>query len=321
MYLKDKKCLCNETYYKPSSIGFCNPCVAPNCISCQYNKSSTCYQCADQNAYIENGICKCPSNKEFDDDGICQDIPEGCFKTVSTDITKCEICHYGFKLNSQEQCECEEDLTINTDNYCSACNVPGCKKCYSEQPNACAECAPAFNLINNLCKCPVTTEFPNEKDLCSACSVSNCIECKSDDPNTCLTFELPPVVEAVCDSPYCKKCESSGNDKLCMSCIDSKFLRNGQCLSCEVPGCETCFSPYTCQQCKFHTNLIDGICMCDGDMEKPTKTDSCSLCYSPGCGSCDGLFNCVYCQDKNAQLDKGECKCPSGTYLSHLGTC
>ena len=161
IYLSNSKCLCKTNYDKPSSIGYCSSCVAPNCISCEFGSSSTCYQCADENAYIENGICKCPSNKDFDNNGICQDVPDGCLETVSGDISKCKICHPGFQLNDQKQCQCEGALTINNDNYCSVCNVPGCKKCYSEQPNACAECLPAFNLLNNLCTCLVNTEFPN----------------------------------------------------------------------------------------------------------------------------------------------------------------
>lgn len=117
--------------------------------------------CTDPIAYLDNGVCFCPGEKIFNSYGYCVDRTPGCLTPTSGDYDSCVTCIYGFIKNDNNKCDCPTGLTINTDHYCSACNVPGCIRCYTENANICNECLPDLNLVNGLCECEDEGQFPS----------------------------------------------------------------------------------------------------------------------------------------------------------------
>ena len=255
---------------------------------------------------------------DFNSEGFCEDIVPGCFSINSDDFTQCEECHPGFILTQNNQCACPSGLTINTDHYCSKCNVPGCKKCYPEHENVCAECYEAFNLEGDFCVCEEEKNFPNEQKECSECLVEGCIKCHSRDPFNCLQHTIISEEYAECSQKDCKECRSYKNEEVCLNCVQTLFVDNGVCQECQIRNCETCHSPTTCSKCNSLTTLRDGVCFCHASyyFYKLTETNTCTNCFVGGCSKCSSNNRvCRECQDFRATLVNDRCVCPEGEYL------
>ena len=236
----------------------------------------------------------------MDSAGKCNEIPDGC-KTASSDYLTCTACHPGFTLNDGK-CECSGELLINNDNYCSACHVPGCSRCYPDQTNICAECLSGLVNDNGICKCTDANQKPNIDGECAACTAENCLSCTAEGQCRVTAFSEKTLSEE-CNVEDCKDClQNDGSEDVCLNCAENYFVSEGVCLECNVIGCLSCYSLNICQQCRSGMSIdSNGQCVCNNRLQAPyLSTSTCSTCYIGGCKQCRSAYACNVCKDPRA---------------------
>lgn len=104
--------------------------------------------------------------------------------------------------------------------------------------------------------------------------------------------EALPIINFVsCPVENCQNCLEVDSEVVCKNCVDGYFLENGQCESCQIPGCRSCYSSFICRDCKTG-NLREGQCVYPSFTSstyyayKLDQNDAWRNCYIAGCGSC-----------------------------------
>ena len=138
----------------------------------------------------------------------------------------------------------------------------------------------------------------------------------------------------------CTKC-SSGKYLFGQNCVTdcpqfSVDNSSGQCVACELEGCELCSSTTSCSRCQDGYYLMNLTCQanCSSGQYSDNSTRTCeSIRMKPFnfiecnslCGDCTGgnNFLCSNCSNISLAIDSGipniiRCfdKCPDGYYLS-----
>ncbi|EAR96684.3 leishmanolysin family protein (macronuclear) [Tetrahymena thermophila SB210] len=305
---------CPNGYYPDSGTGLCKQCDF-SCSQCSGPSKNQCKACQFL-TYLSNGSCvtTCP-NGQFADEvsKTCFNCPDGC--SSCTSYTNCTGCKSNY-IKSLTSC-------IN-----SSCTTP-CATCKSATPTSCLSCAQNLYLqpSSNKCdsSCPLGY-YKNSIDMtCTAC-LTGCKNCT--DAKTCIQcdssngYRLYGSSCTICTKP-CATC-SSINPSSCLSCENSLYLQNNQCVAtcskgyfngpnytCSpcLKGCDECSDGNSCKTCnsqyKPFTYKNQQVCM------------NSQSCFSP-CSTCIGSFQpatCASC-NPNFYLQGTSCvaKCNQGYY-------
>ena len=220
---------------------------------------------------MKDGKCDCPEkNQTLNFFGYCSYcLVKGCDECTWS-ATECHKCLDAEANLIDGECQCPVDKPMNNDGQCQECAVSHCSACMTGDKDKCDCCEQGFDLVNGRCECP---ENQVEKDGKCHPSVPCCVEYE----NGVCTKTKPDTV--LVDG----KCICAKNDE--------KIDENGQCVNCQVVGCEECNKPDDCSKCVGDLVLKDGECGCpEGQSLRPDKTCS-SDCTVSGCKKCDPNSN------------------------------
>lgn len=306
---------CNTGYFLNSTISTC--CFVSTIIdcSCAYN-ASFCGVCIPNRAY-DLQLNQCVTD-------LCPDAPN-CVKCNS--VNPCLLCAPDYILTGNTACHvaipncleqvntvcrrCAAGFSLRAGGTgCDSCALIGCDACSA--PSQCTTCADKYQPRGQVCYLVVC--FVDHCELCNA--YSTCLTCKAN-------FTL------------------SGSGTECQ-CGPSRFVANGQCLSCQ-DNCLECKDLSTCLACKAPTQLVAGSCVpcykcqrCDRDGLTCLKCEDSYYLLEGVCLACDD--NCLLCPTAGICLKckdqyllvHGECvpkgvvnvvACPSGMFLTLVQSC
>lgn len=204
------------------------------------------------------------------------------------DALNCSVCHLGFYLTD--------------DNNCDICER-GCESCTNSTD--CTTCLPGYFLDDSDCK----SCFPN------------CISCLSSSSCDVCGIGYYRTSSGNCN-PCLKGCNICLNSTGCGECQSGYFLSSDNCLSCGS-NCDDCSTEGTCQGCKNGYYLDKTSYQCLPCME---NCITCSKSYE--CEACatgyflDGLV-CEKCYDVCLECsDKISCDvCPQFYFINSISYC
>lgn len=286
---------CQQCYDK------CLKCTGPNifnCLECQDPLvlfGTTCQVACPDNMYPTNKVC-----------GHCQDNCSFCL-----DATKCKVCKPDFYLHKGScvnECPVGYYKTLNP-NACLPC-ADDCLEC--TDVDKCMICKDGHFLYNGICEseCPIKTWTDSTNKICPNC------------PENCLTCT---------DSIICNKCTEGfilqpGGRSCLNSCPDGSVAVNGICTSCTDLNCWICDADHLniCTQCMNSTFLKNGECVstCGDGYYLDSVSRMCLLChYDPNCLSCNSE-KCLACSPGYLVLEGQTCvtTCPDG-YIESGAAC
>ena len=312
---------CKEGFY--SIEGICFPCTVGDdfCTKCTYRPEKEFQYSHDITANdtdLKYYKCQeCISNKyRINEYGRCEHcyLPfclECHFDSFTDIYPVCDLCEYGYYVNSQGTCSACHCPVFIANGQCMVCN---------EDIN---------DFSNSVCECNVSYVLTSKSE-CSECP-ENCRQCRYQNPKK-ICYQCEPGYyldtnnECISCGDNCKYCELERNKNIiCRQCFEGFNLNdNKNCLSC----------PENCESCKIESNKI----ICTKCKEKygvngnglcETCPDNCLECFWKipvnefGCSKCESDTSypfennyiigkndkCVKCQDIDDIGGKGCIEC------------
>ena len=231
---------------------------------------------------LSEGRCFCQKGEQrLNGEGECADcFVEGC--EVCGSAYECEECQEGL-VETNGQCACAAGGNRpNPEGVCEVCNVEGCSSCAVGDPDTCVKCFDcSASLIGGVCTCNYEGAAWDQQGFCA-----------SGEQEAVETQQKQKVASSPTETRCPKECmEGECSQNHCRQCQQGYFLRNNQCLKCDVT-CSSCSEEGKCLSCKSGFSLNGG--------------SVCDQCKELHCQECEEVEKCSQCRE-GFELEGGRC--------------